>query len=40
MGELNVTNATQKDWVFLKVHIGFEIKGKMFGKSNFESAGL
>lgn len=40
MDELNVMNPKQKDCVFLKIHIGFEMKGKMFGKSNFESAGL
>lgn len=40
MDELNVMNPKQKDCVFLKMHIGFESEGKMFGKSNFEFAGL
>lgn len=38
--ELNVTNPKQKDRVLLKIHIGFQIKGKTFGESNCEFAGL
>lgn len=38
--ELNVMNPKQNDCVFLKIYIGFEIKGKTFGKSNFKFAGL
>lgn len=38
--ELNATNLKQKGCVFLKIHIGLEIKGKMFGTNIFEFVGL